>query len=111
MPLDGIELTLATTVMLADEPIFLVVGAAMLGVVAIAVNLRTYLQTRQVERTRREVAAYIAEGSMPVDDGIRLLETLGDRRGAAAAGSASACCGPRKGKDEGGLGFGADGVS
>ena len=36
-------------------------------------NLRSIMVSRSKERTRQEVAAYVAEGSMTADEGERLL--------------------------------------
>ncbi|MEO1584722.1 MAG: hypothetical protein AAFR96_09150 [Planctomycetota bacterium] len=47
---------------------FLVGGIAVLGGVYNSISTR-----RQVEKSRREIAAYIAEGSMTPEEGERLL--------------------------------------
>lgn len=49
-------------------------GGIVIAVLAIVCGtLRSILETRQREQTRREIAAYIAEGSMTPDDGAKIL--------------------------------------
>lgn len=56
-------------------PIVAIIGVFSCGIVSlIAVNLRHIAVRRAEEESRREIAAYIAEGSMTVDDGERLLK-------------------------------------
>jgi len=51
---------------------------AIIGVVAVFAivfgNIANIMKVRERERTRREVAAYIAEGSMTPEQGERLLK-------------------------------------
>jgi hypothetical protein len=49
-----------------------VVGGLIIGWVAVLGGLRN---AREAERTRREVAAYVAEGSMTAEDAAKLLGT------------------------------------
>ncbi len=50
-------------------------GGLVLGFVAIVLSVVSgIVKTAQRERTRREVAAYVAEGSMTADEGERLLK-------------------------------------
>jgi len=57
-------------------------GGILVAVLAIVCGtLRSILETRQREQTRREVAAYIAEGSMTPEDGAKLLSAEGKRCG------------------------------
>ncbi len=59
-------------------PIIAVAGGLMVAIVAIlAGTIASTKKTKQREETRREVAAYVAEGSMTPDDAERLL-TAGD---------------------------------
>lgn len=64
---------------LAEEPALLIPllaigGGLMLGMVGwIADAVKSVSRTNAVEKTRREIAAYIAEGSMTPEDGERLL--------------------------------------
>lgn len=54
--------------------IIVVSGGIFIAVVAIVFGMVAgMLRNRQTERTRREVAAYVAEGSMTADEGERLL--------------------------------------
>ena len=55
-----------------DEILFIVGG--VVGVVAILFgSLTSILKTRARELSRREIAAYIAEGSMTAEQGERLM--------------------------------------
>ncbi|MFM9959016.1 MAG: hypothetical protein ACKVZJ_13180 [Phycisphaerales bacterium] len=55
--------------------IIAVSGGLVLGFFAILFSLISgMVKTSQRERTRREVAAYVAEGSMTADEGERLLK-------------------------------------
>lgn len=48
-------------------------GLAFAGLCVVVGAMKTVLQGRQREQSRREIAAYIAEGSMTPDEGERLL--------------------------------------
>ena len=77
------SLTLATDIDGSVIAVIAITGGlsvAMLGIVLGTV--RQMVQTRQREQTRREIAAYIAEGSMTPDEGERLLKADGRRGGA-----------------------------
>jgi hypothetical protein len=53
-------------------------GGAAVGVVAvIAEAIRKTLQTKAVEESRREIAAYVAEGTMSPDDAAKILAAGG----------------------------------
>lgn len=55
--------------------IIAVSGGLVLGFFAILFSIISgMVKTSQRERTRREVAAYVAEGSMTADEGERLLK-------------------------------------
>ncbi len=55
-------------------PILAVGGGLIVAIVAIVGNFVTEgVKTRQREQTRREIAAYVAEGSMSPDEGERLM--------------------------------------
>jgi len=58
-------------------------GGLVVAVVAIvAETIRKTSVTKQREQTRREIAAYVAEGSITPDDAAKILAaggTLGDR--------------------------------
>lgn len=59
---------------------------AFLAVGAIVDGIRKTLQTRAREQSRREVAAYVAEGSMTPEDAERILNAGG------SASSGKKCC-------------------
>lgn len=50
-----------------------VILAVFLGIWIVAHYTNEVVRTRHRERTRREIAAYVAEGSITPDDGTRLL--------------------------------------
>lgn len=50
-------------------------GVAIIAIIAEAIQ--KVLQTRAREQTKREIAAYIAEGSISPEDGMRLVEAQG----------------------------------
>lgn len=50
-----------------------VVGGVVVIVGILSDAVRRMLQTREREQSRREIAAYIAEGSMSPEDGVRLM--------------------------------------
>ncbi len=55
-------------------PIIVVGGGLVVAVIAILTcTMKTLFHTKESERSRREIAAYIAEGSMTPDEGERLL--------------------------------------
>jgi len=49
-------------------------GIGMVLVSIVSGTIRRVYQTRERERTKREVAAYVAEGSMTPDEGERLIK-------------------------------------
>jgi hypothetical protein len=62
---------------LAMDEKFAVLVAAGLGVfflVYVVYSIRRVKETREVEQTKREVAAYVAEGSITPDDAVKLLQ-------------------------------------
>ncbi len=64
----------------------IVMGCTIAIVSIIASAMRRASQTKARERTRSEVAAYIAEGSMTAEEGERLLN-------AGPKDSGGSCCG------------------
>lgn len=55
-------------------PILAIGGGLIIAVVAIVLgNLSTILRTRAREQTKREVAAYLAEGSITSEDAERII--------------------------------------
>ncbi len=61
----------------SDDPVVQIIAFSIMGLIALAWvvshNIRKGGETRQREQTRREVAAYIAEGSMTPEQGRDLL--------------------------------------
>ena len=56
----------------ADNMVFLIIGVCVL--VGMALNcITTLARTQLQERTRREIAAYAAEGSITIEEGERLI--------------------------------------
>lgn len=56
-------------------PIIGVSGGILITIIAIMfTNIRAVLKTRSIEQSRRELAAYVAEGSMTSDEAERLLK-------------------------------------
>lgn len=69
--------SIMSVVMQAKIPTSLIAIGGGLSVVVIwiiAATVDSVLKTRAREAIRREIAAYVAEGSMTPDDGARLLE-------------------------------------
>ena len=61
---------------LAEDDFIMViaVGGLAIGLVAVITTfIRNVHRTRAVEQTKREIAAYVAEGSMSPEDGERLI--------------------------------------
>lgn len=65
-----------------EDTLMLVVGLVIACVWIVAASITKVATTSARERTKREIAAYIAEGSMTADQGERLLK----------AGKKSSCC-------------------
>jgi hypothetical protein len=74
----------------SNELTLIIVAVAVGGgitLVSLFVNLvQGMYRTRQVEQSRREIAAYIAEGSMSPEEGERLLRAEPGRPGDKAPG-------------------------
>jgi hypothetical protein len=50
-------------------------GGILIAVTAIIfVNVRAMVVSRNQETTKREIAAYVADGTMPADQAVRLIE-------------------------------------
>lgn len=57
-------------------PVLAVGGGLIVAVVAIISGaVHSIIQTKAVEESRREIAAYVAEGSISPDDAQRILQT------------------------------------
>ena len=52
-------------------------GILMAIVSVIGCSIARVARTNQVEKTRREIAAYVAEGSITPEEGQRMMETAG----------------------------------
>lgn len=62
-----------------DGEIFLAMaGMALVGLIVIVSNIRRVMQTRAREATRREIAAYVAEGSIDPDQAVKLMRDSTD---------------------------------
>ena len=79
------------TVLASDDWLMMAVitipGAFVVTLGFILDTVRKTAQTRQREQSRREIAAYIAEGSMSAEDGARLMaagESIKDKLGVKA---------------------------
>jgi hypothetical protein len=61
---------------IVDNPVIIIFGTG--GVIAVTAilmgSLTSIVRVRSRERTRREIAAYIAEGSMTPEQGERLMK-------------------------------------
>lgn len=56
-------------------PLVAIVGGLLVGAIAIIAGVtHSASRRKQFEQSRREIAAYVAEGSMSPDDAHRLLE-------------------------------------
>ncbi len=67
-----------TTLALADSQLMQIVsvgGAFFVAIVAIVANaIRRTMMNRSREQSRREIAAYVAEGSMTAEEGAKLID-------------------------------------
>ena len=62
-------------------PIIAIGGGLLTGIIAIiSGNIRKAMQTREREETKRELAAYVAEGTMTPETAERMLRS--DQKGA-----------------------------
>ncbi len=61
---------------IVDNPVIIIFGTG--GIIAVTAilmgSLTSIVRVRSRERTRREIAAYIAEGSMTPEQGERLMK-------------------------------------
>ncbi len=56
-----------------DNSLFLVIGAVGASLWGLLYTLMQFYRIRQREQTRREIAAYVAEGSITPSDGEKLM--------------------------------------
>lgn len=61
-----------------DDQMFWAVGGTIAIVAILAGTASSIVKTRSRERSRREIAAYIAEGSMTPEQGERLMRASPD---------------------------------
>ena len=80
--------TLASEMRDVIPVVAIVFGLTFAGVCAVVSAIKSVLMSRQHEQSRREIAAYVAEGSMTPEEGERLLN----------AGQRFGECGTRKRK-------------
>ena len=67
-------------------PLGAIGGGLLVAIISIITNgISRAVQTRHREESRREIAAYVAEGTMSPDDAFRLLEAGNRKKG-------SSCC-------------------
>lgn len=60
-------------------PIIAIVGGLLIAAIAIIAGvMHSVTQRRQFEQSRREIAAYVAEGSIKPEDAQKLLEARPD---------------------------------
>lgn len=65
-----------STLALTDREVFLFLALAVIGAVVLLYSVgsvRRIFETRAREQTRREVAAYVAEGSITSSEAVKLL--------------------------------------
>lgn len=81
----------AVPMLLADIDGLMIPLVAIFGGFTIAIvgmvssTIRSVMVKRQEEQTRREIAAYVAEGSMTPDEGARLIAAGGPQDGQGSA--------------------------
>lgn len=69
-------------------PLVAICGGVLIAIISIIMStIRTTVKTKQVEATRREVAAYVAEGSITPEDAERILS--------AGSSANHSCCSKR----------------
>lgn len=67
--------TLASSVIRSNPELIVIIGLMVIGVVCLVVyEIRKASMHRQTEQTRREIAAYVAEGSISPQDAERILK-------------------------------------
>ena len=59
--------------LLDDETLFWMIGGLVAVIAIVSSTLSNIIRTSARERSRREIAAYIAEGSMTPEQGERLM--------------------------------------
>ena len=69
---------IATLADVEKEELIFIVGGVIAVIAILSGTLCSITKTRSKERSRREIAAYIAEGSMSPEDGERLMNAASD---------------------------------
>ena len=71
---------LAVTLARIDETQMIMVALIVSGCIAIYLiySVRSWRETREHEQTRREIAAYVAEGTIKPDEAVKLLAAASD---------------------------------
>lgn len=57
-----------------EEVVFIAVGGGVMAIWIMMATLHNIVKRGSYEKSRREIAAYVAEGSMTPEDGERLLK-------------------------------------
>jgi hypothetical protein len=67
-----------------DSSILILIGACLVFslLCVLIAAAKDVMRTRQIEQTKRELAAYVAEGSMTPEDAMRLATSSHRQRGA-----------------------------
>lgn len=70
-----------------DEKIAVLIAASLVAFVVVYIvhSVRGAHQTREQEQTKREIAAFVAEGSISPDDGVKLLQAGASEQGTSLA--------------------------
>lgn len=61
--------------LLDSDAMIFIVGGTVAVLIVIARSIASVLRTQSRERSRREIAAYIAEGSMTPEQGEKLMKS------------------------------------
>jgi hypothetical protein len=69
-----------------EEVLILIIVFTAVTIMSIFKALTRLIARLASERTRREIAAYIAEGSMTPDDGVKLLASNNKNNGKSGCG-------------------------
>ena len=58
----------------AEPVFFMIVGGGVFGIWIVSATIHAIFKRSMYERSRREIAAYVAEGSITPEEGERLLK-------------------------------------
>lgn len=73
----GSAMEFLTPILAGDNEMLWGIGGAIAITAILAGSVTSIVKTRARERSRREIAAYIAEGSMSAEEGERLMKASG----------------------------------